>query len=498
MGAKKIHKLSKICSVFDIIISGGSQVVDFRTENILEKSPSFSSYEEFKKILKKINWNTKRVEAKKPKSSDKGKSKIKSKTKGKKNIRATSASVTDSIIGAINRHNLQVESDNRISAHTWARAYKDLMQNGKIFNRNSLKANIAFSIFFNQLLHIYRSQENNPYTSEDEPVLTLNESHVQKVLLDFIGQLIQCNQILSAKAIHNFLHLGYIAYKNREYNKLNLDSIGRVLAAPLLDGLQFSGKLMASEEDQLMREQTEVEIFASLIKIFLNHPIFEARFNKSKYKNFSQSEELFQMKLKKSEDLLWNTLIENQNADLITSSVRDDCSNQDALKIQPLPLHRIHSQRKLPSTPRITKSSEATKSVPLLPSYKHKTLSAKSSPKKSTNETKQQNEEIESTTHLRRQPATLESALAALSLDETNTRPVLIQMVTPSTHSPRRAYFDVPEEESSGNEEPGMSSEPCPSPHKKHPSEDSKNTSSSGQTERGLSTSPTRRKLGKK
>lgn len=74
MGNRRLYKLSQVCSIFDIILLGGSQFIDFETENILEKSPTDESYQALKMIFKQINWNKKRSTSK-DKQGDKDKEK---------------------------------------------------------------------------------------------------------------------------------------------------------------------------------------------------------------------------------------------------------------------------------------------------------------------------------------------------------------------------------------------------------------------------------------
>lgn len=151
--------------------------------------------------------------------------------------------------------------------HLLAYLFTNYFQKGELINLDSLSAVNCWHI-----LHVsLKELKNNP---------KYDAQALEGLWLGFIGQLVKTNNIDSARAIHNYLHLAQ-RIANSAACGMGVANSAKVIGSPLLEGLQLKGRL-----DQAALVQ-EYVFMAKVSEILLGLSIFSQPFTVDAYASWS-------------------------------------------------------------------------------------------------------------------------------------------------------------------------------------------------------------------
>lgn len=194
----------------------------------------------------------------------------------------------------------------------WATFYKQLIQNGRILNRNVLEVNAAWHILLHQLrnIHTVFSREDLTKSVDGAPaLLKLNDESVRKILAEFIGQLCAIGHEDSACVIHNYIHIAVKTLAGQRAYGMTEESAGSMILNVLLSGLELSGVLVLPEGDttelKYHAAAAEHRFFPKLTPIFITDPLFQKPFDEKLYVGCQQNKSLYETTLSASTKLLW-------------------------------------------------------------------------------------------------------------------------------------------------------------------------------------------------
>lgn len=187
----------------------------------------------------------------------------------------------------------------------WAVLVKLMFAHGEVLDEDRFKVTASWGVLIAQLNQFYGAYKDKLKTSQGKEMEPFKHDIVNRILENFIGQLVKIDETESALVIHNFLYLIMYSYQKSNINELDPKKVGLTLGATLGNALNLLGNLAThhkaqsfagepSSSSDIIREthRDELEFLKFLFKSTIYSDMFKSPFNADKYS--SRKQDLFE------------------------------------------------------------------------------------------------------------------------------------------------------------------------------------------------------------